>query len=71
MAWKNEMCEYIWHVLWDRKGANKVLVGKPVGKAATCNPKRRFVHNIKMDLQETGPEDAWTGLICLRAMISG
>jgi hypothetical protein len=31
------MCGHIWHVLWDRKGANKVLDGKPEGKAATAN----------------------------------
>ena len=32
----------------------KVLVGKPVGKRPLGRPKRRWEHNIKMDLQEVG-----------------
>ena len=35
---------------------NRVLVGKPDGKRTLGRPRRRWKHNIKMDLQEVGCE---------------
>jgi hypothetical protein len=37
----------------ERRGAFKVLVGKPEGKRPLERPTRRWEDNIKMDLQET------------------
>ena len=37
-----------------RGGAYKVLVGKPEGKRPLERPRRRWVDNIRMDLQEVG-----------------
>jgi hypothetical protein len=38
----------------DRRGAYRVLVGKPEGKRPLGRPGRRWEDNIKMDLQEVG-----------------
>jgi hypothetical protein len=35
-------------------GVHRVLVGKPEGKRPLGRPRRRWEHNIKMDLQEVG-----------------
>ena len=32
----------------------RVLVGKPKGKGTLGRPRRRWVNNIRMDLQEVG-----------------
>jgi hypothetical protein len=45
-----------------RRGVYKVLVGKPEGQRPLGRPRRRWEHNIKMDLQKVG---VWTGLIWL------
>ena len=37
-----------------RGGVYRVLVGKPEGKRPLGRPRRRWVHNIRMDLQEVG-----------------
>ena len=36
------------------RGVYRVLVGKPEGKRSLGRPRRRWVDNIKMDLQEVG-----------------
>jgi hypothetical protein len=36
------------------EGAYRVLVGKPEGKRSLGSPRRRWVDNIRMDLQEVG-----------------
>jgi len=36
------------------EGAYRVLVGKPEGKKPLGRPRRRWVDNIRMDLQEVG-----------------
>ena len=36
------------------RGVHKVLVGKPEGKRPLGRPRRRWQHNIKIDLQEVG-----------------
>ena len=38
--------------VWERRGAYRVLVGKPEGKCPLGRPRRRWEDNIKMDLQE-------------------
>ena len=36
------------------RGVHKVLVGTPEGKSPLGRTKRRWEHNIKMDLEEVG-----------------
>ena len=38
----------------ERRGAYRVLVGKPGGKRPLVRPRRRWEGSIKMDLQEVG-----------------
>ena len=49
----------------ERRGAYRVLVGKPEGKRPLGKPRRRWENNIKMDLKEVGC-GAWTGSSWLR-----
>ena len=49
---------YIWagHVarMGEERAVYRVLVGKPEGKRQLGRPRRRWVNNIRMDLQEVG-----------------
>ena len=38
----------------EERGVYRVLVGKPEGKRLLGRPRRRWVDNIRMDLQEVG-----------------
>jgi len=38
----------------EERGVYRVLVGKPEGKSTLGRPRRRWVDNIRMDLQEVG-----------------
>ena len=38
----------------EERGVCRVLVGKPEGKRPLGRPRRRWVNNIRMDLQEVG-----------------
>jgi len=38
----------------DERGVYRVLVGKPEGRRPLRRPRRRWVDNIRMDLQEVG-----------------
>ena len=38
----------------EEKGVYRVLVGKPEGKRPLERPRRRWVDNIRMDLQDVG-----------------
>jgi len=38
----------------EEKGVYRVLVGKPEGKRPLGRPRRRWVNNIRLDLQEVG-----------------
>jgi hypothetical protein len=40
----------------ERKGAYRILVGKPEGQRPLGRPRPRWVDNIKMDFQEMGRE---------------
>jgi hypothetical protein len=44
----------------ERRGAYRVLVGKPEGKRPLGKPRRRLEDNIKMDHSRNGM-GAWTG----------
>jgi hypothetical protein len=44
----------------DRRGAYRVLVGRPEGNITLGRPRRRWEDNIKMDLQEV----EWGGMNC-------
>jgi len=37
-----------------KRGEYRVLVGKPEGRRLLGRPRRRYVDNIRMDLQEVG-----------------
>jgi len=46
------------------RGVYRVLVGKPEGKKSLGRPRRRWVDNIRMDLQEVGCGYMdWIGLV--------
>jgi hypothetical protein len=52
------------------RGAYRVLVGKPEGKRPLGRPRRRWVDNIRMDLQEVGCGYVdWIGLAQDRDML--
>jgi hypothetical protein len=38
----------------EKRGANRILVGRPEGKRPLGRLRRRWEDNIKMDLQEVG-----------------
>ena len=38
----------------EKIGVYRVLVGKPEGKRSLWRPRRRWVDNIRMDLQQVG-----------------
>jgi hypothetical protein len=44
----------MWRVWVDERGEYRFLVGKPEGKRPLWRPRRRWVDNIRMDLQEVG-----------------
>ena len=48
----------------EERGAYRVLVGKPEAKRPQGRPRRRWVDNIRMDLQEVGwGYMDWIGLV--------
>jgi hypothetical protein len=51
----------------DRRGACRVLVGRPEGKRPRGRPRHRWEDNNKMDHQKVG----WTGFIWLRIGTGG
>jgi len=52
----------------EERGVYRVLVGKPVGKRPQGRPRRRWVDNIRMELQEVS---IWTGLSWPRIKTGG
>ena len=53
---KSRRMRWAGHVarMGEERGAYRVLVGKPKGKRPLGRPRRRWVDNIRMDLQEVG-----------------
>ena len=53
---------FLWSLLWaghvvcmgEERGPYRILVGKPEGKRPLGRPRRRWVDNIRVDLQEVG-----------------
>jgi hypothetical protein len=54
----------------EKRGAYKILVGRPEGRRPLGRPRSRWVDNIKMDLQDVGWW-VWTGLSWLRIGTDG
>jgi hypothetical protein len=55
VTWSSEIRVVCWgHVarMGDRRGAYRVLVGRPKGKRPLIRPRRRWDGNIKMDFQQ-------------------
>jgi hypothetical protein len=47
----------------EKRNDYRLLVGKPEGKRPLGRPRRRWVHNIRMDLGDVGWGDVyWIGL---------
>jgi hypothetical protein len=46
----------------EKRGACRILVGRPEGRRPLGRPKRRWENNIKMDLQEVGWGMDWIEL---------
>jgi len=66
----------MWRVGGRRGGVYRALVGKPEGKNPLGIPRRRWMDNITMDLQEVGcgyvdwiglaqDRDRWRTLVCM------
>ena len=53
---KSRRMRWAGHValMGEERGTYRVLVGKPEGKRPLGRPRRRWVDNIRMDLQEVG-----------------
>ena len=53
---KSRRMRWTGHVasMGEEKGVYRVLVGKPEGRKPLGRPRRRWVDNIRMDLQEVG-----------------
>jgi len=50
-------------LIGEERGAYRVLVGKPEGKRPLGRPRRIWVDNIRIDLQEVGCGNVdWIGL---------
>jgi hypothetical protein len=61
---KSRRMRWVDHVArMGEKNAYRLLVGKPEGKRPLGRPRRRWVHNIRMNLGEVGWGDVdWIGL---------
>ena len=62
---KSRRMRWAGHVarMGEERGAYKVLVGNPEGKRPLGRPRRKWVDNIRMDLQEVGcGYGDWIGL---------
>ena len=49
MGWSGHVAH-----MGEERGLHRVLMGKPEGKRPLGRPRRRWVDNIRMDLQELG-----------------
>jgi hypothetical protein len=53
---KSKRMRWAGHVarMGEKRNAYRILVGKPEGKRPLGRPRRRWMHNIKMDLRKIG-----------------
>jgi len=60
-----ETKQFAGHVarMGEERGVYRVLVGKPEGRGPLGRPRRRWVHNIRMDLQVGCGYMDWIGLV--------
>jgi hypothetical protein len=56
MRWARHVAQ-----MGEERGVYRALVGKPEGKRPLGRPRRRWMDNIRTDLQEVGL-GIWTGL---------
>ena len=65
---KSRIMRWAGHVarMGEERGAYRVLVGKPEGKRPLGRPRRRWVDNIRMDLQEIFVVDTATGMLRIK-----
>ena len=54
----------------ERRGAYRILVGRPEGRRPLGRPGHRWEYNIKVDFQEVG-RGAWMGLVWQRIGTAG
>jgi len=61
---KSRRMRWVGHVsrMWDGRGVNRFLLGKPEGKRPLGRNRRSWEDNIKMDLQEVGGGRGWMEL---------
>jgi len=57
MSWAGHVAR-----MGEEREVYRVLLGKPEGRRALGRPRRRWVDNIRMDLQEVWDVGIWTGL---------
>jgi hypothetical protein len=55
----------------EKRGAYRILVGRPEGRQPLGRPRHLWEDSIKMDLQQVGCGGAWTGLSWLRIGTGG
>jgi hypothetical protein len=69
---KSGRMRWVCHVarMGEKRNVYRSLVGKPEGKRRNGRPRRRWVDNIRMDL-ERWDGVMWTGLVWLRIGTSG
>jgi hypothetical protein len=61
---KSRRIKWAGHVarMGEKRGAYRILVGRPEGRPPLGRPRRRWKDNIKMDLQEVGWGIDWIEL---------
>jgi hypothetical protein len=59
---KNEMGGHVAH-MGEKRGAYRILVGRPEERRPLGRPRRRWDDNINMDLQEVGWGMDWIELV--------
>jgi hypothetical protein len=57
MRWAGQVAR-----MGEKRGAYRILVGKPEGRQSLGRPRRRWEDNIKMDLEEVGWGMDWLEL---------
>jgi hypothetical protein len=57
MSWAGHVAR-----MGEKRGAYRILVGRPEGRRPLGRPRRRWEDNIKIDLQEVGWDRDWIDL---------
>ena len=65
--WSNQEDRWVRHVarMGERRGAYRILLGKPEGRRRLERPMLRWEDNIKIDVREVEWGKAWTGSLWL------